>query len=31
MEELLMVGAAALAGIAAFVVLRKRAAGDCPA
>jgi LPXTG-motif cell wall-anchored protein len=30
MEELLMVGAAALAGIAAFVVLRKRVDGDCP-
>jgi len=30
MHELLMAGAAALAGIAAYVVLHKRAAGGCP-
>jgi hypothetical protein len=31
MEALLMIGAAALAGIATFAFLQKRAGGDCPA
>ena len=30
MKELLIAGMAVLAGIAAFLVLRKRVGGDCP-